>query len=189
MPPHGDVRYGLMIAVFAVEATLSVLTWAAFNAEARLQKDHYSDIRDAMAGYGSGMVIPAVASLIEAVLDVRRVDEPILDSLDRADTSEALQAVVEAATVSGSPRAIELGLVRAWTVLAVASLLVQITGLTLLLNAVANRHLTGHPVRTVCVVLLSGSGAILIGSAIIVRHRTRSLSRAIRAGQDAADAA
>ena len=190
-PPASDeLSYGLLVSVIAVEATLSVLTWAAFNAESRSQKDRDSDIRDAEAGYRAGAVIPAVARMIGEVLDVRRSDdEPIQRALDRADTSEALAEVVAAATANSSPRQIEERLVRAWTVTGGATLVAQAAGPVLLFNAIANEDILSDTVQTVAGVLLSGAVAVLVVGVIVVRQLTRALSRAIRAGKDAASGA
>jgi hypothetical protein len=184
------ISYGLLVSVIAVEATLCGLTWAAFNAEARSHKDRDSDIRDAAAGYASGLVVPAIARLIDAVLDVRRSpDEPIQAALDRADTSEALKEVVSAATASSSPRQLEERLVRAWTVVGGASVLIQLSGPVLLLNQIANDELTSNTVQTISGAALSGAAAVLIVAIVVVRQLARSLTRAIRAGKDAADGA
>jgi hypothetical protein len=184
------VSYGLLISVIAVEATLSGLAWTAFNAEARSQKDRDSDIRDAQAGYDSGLVIPAVAHLIEAVLQVRRSDdEPIQTALDRADTSRDLREVVTAATAASSPRQIEERLIRAWTFVGGATISVQLCGPVLLLNHIADKDLTSNTIQTIAGVGLSGGVAVLVVAMVVVRQLARSLTRAIRAGKDAASGA
>jgi len=138
------ISYGLLLTTLGVEGTLAGLSWTAFNAEARSEKDRDSDIRDAMAGYDSGKVVPAVAQLIETVLAVRRPDEPIQNALDRADTSGPLKEVVAAATVLGSPREIEERLLKTWTSVGASTVGVQLSGPVVLFNEIFDSGLVSH---------------------------------------------
>jgi hypothetical protein len=185
--PREGVAYGLLLAVLAVEATLSGLTWAAFNAESRLEEDRDGDIRDAISGFESGRVVPAIAALIEVVLVVRRPREPVRDALDRVDTREALRAVVAAATASSKPRELEGRLVKAWTVVGLATLLVQVSGPVLLCNHIADARLLPRIVGTISEVLGISGLAILLTTIVIVRQLSRGLARAIKTGKDAAN--
>jgi hypothetical protein len=185
VPPAG-VAYALLLAVLAVEATLSGLTWTAFNAESRLEKDRDRDIRDAVSGFESGLVVPAVAALIEVVLYVRRAREPVRDALERVDTRAALAAVVSASTASSRPRDLEGRLVKAWTVVGLATLLVQLSGPVLLCNHIANRRILSDTVGTIAGVLGISGMAILLTAIVIVRQLSRGLARVIKAGKDAA---
>lgn len=187
--PVSGFSYALLLSTIAAEATLSALTWAAFNAEARLQKDRDTDVRDAIAGYDSGRVVPALATLIEAVLAVRRPEEPIRDALDRADISGPLDAMKDAAAASRSPREIESRAVRIWNVAGSSCVGVQLSAPILLTNAIAGEDVMSQTVQTIAGIVLSGSTAILVVAMIFVRQLTRALTRAIRDGKDAADAA
>lgn len=183
---NDEISYGLLLTTIAVEATLTGLSWAGFNAEARSQKDRDSDIRDAEAGYDSGKVVPAAARLVEAVLAVRRPDEPIDQALHRADTSRPLRDVVDAATALASSREIEGRLLKAWTSVGVSTVIVQLAGPVLLYNEIFDSNLISNSTQTIAGVVLSGAAAILVVSIVLVRQFSRALSRAIRAGKDAA---
>ena len=161
------------------------VSWVGFTAEARLAQDHDDPIRDAVAGYGAGEVVPAVAALLDAVLSVRRIDESITDALERADISRQLDDVVVAAARSRSPREIESRLIKGWTALGIASVTVQVAGVVFLLNEMAQRDLLASTERTIALVVLSGSAAVFLAATGIVRQLQRSLARAIRAGKDA----
>jgi hypothetical protein len=181
--------YGLLLSLVAAEFTLSLLTWSAFNAESRIEKDRDRDIRDAMAGYSSGRVIPALADLIDNVLDVRRPDESIRDALTRHDTSAALDQVVEAAATSKSPRTLESSLVRMWTCTGCSNVVVQVAAPLLLLNAILNDDVLSRTLQTVSGVALVAGMTITIVSLIAVRQLSQALTRATRAGKDAGDGA
>lgn len=168
---------------------LSKLTWDGFNAEARIQKDRDKDIRDASAGFESGKIVPAAAALIEAVLSVRRRGEPVRDALERADTSAELDALVTSATARGGLRDYESRLVRAWTVVGGATLGLQITGLALMINPIADQDLLSGTVTTIAIVGVSAASAVLVAALILVRYFNRLLTRAIRDGKDAAGVA
>jgi hypothetical protein len=183
---NDKISYGLLLTTIALEATLTALSWAGFNAEARSQKDRDSDIRDAEAGYDSGKVVPAAARLVEAVLAVRRPDEPIDQALHRADTSRPLRDVVDAATALASPREIEGRLLKAWTSVGVSTVTAQLAGPVLLYNEIFDSNLMSDSTQTIAGVVLSGAAAILVVSIVFVRQFSRALSRAIRAGKDAA---
>jgi hypothetical protein len=183
------VSYGLLLSVIAVEATLSGLTWASFNAESRLEKDRDRDVREATAGYQSGRVIPALATLIEEVMALRRDDEELRDTLARADTSLGLSDVVTASTASSAPRDLEGRLVKAWTTTGVACLVVQLSGPVLLLNHIANRDLLSDTLQTAALVTFIAAIAILGTALVFVRQLSRALTRAIRSGKDAASEA
>lgn len=188
-PQDDGVSYGLVFAILAVELTLSGLTWRGFNAESRLERDRDSDIRDAEAGYESGRVLLAVTNLIEAVLANRRHEgESVRDALDRSDASGQLQEVIDAAALRAKPRDIEERLVRIWTVVAIATLSVQLSGPIMLLNATAGRDLLSDTVQTVAGVVMIASIAILAVTLCACRQLDRALSRSIRSGKDAARA-
>ena len=187
--PAHEIEYALLLSVIAVEITLSLLTWAAFNAESRVDKDRGADIRDATAGYSSGEVVPALARLMEDVLAVRRAGEDLRDALIRADTSSALDAVVEAAARSKSPRELGARLVRVWTLAGVANLVVQVSGPLLLLNEIVDEHVLSRTIVTASGISLIAGLAILAVALVLVRQLAVALTRATQAGKDAGDAA
>jgi hypothetical protein len=183
--PADGISFTLLLSTIAGEGLLSKLTWDGFNAETRIQKDSGNDIRDARAGFTSGTLVPAAAQLIDAVLRIRRPNEPIRDALERTDTSAQLDALVEAAAVSKSPREYESRLVRVWTVVGGATLALQVSGLALMINPIANKDLLSDTVQTVAIVAASGAAALLAAFLLAVRHFARQLARAIRNGKDA----
>lgn len=80
-------------------------------------------------------------------------------------------------------------MIRAWTFVGGATILVQLCGPVLLLNHIADKNLTSNTMQTIAGVGLSGGVAVLIVAMVVVRQLARTLTRAIRAGKDAASGA
>jgi hypothetical protein len=186
--PADGITWPLLLTVLVMEGTLLTLAWNAFNAEARVAKDRDADIRDARAGAESGLVLPAVAKLIEVVDAARQPgDETIADALDRADTARPLRAVLEAAAVASGPREVEQRLVRAWTLVGFATIGIMLSGPFLVWNEVMGSDAVSRTVQIVAGSVLSGSVFVALVAAFVVRHFQRSLVRSIKRGKDAAD--
>lgn len=170
-------------------AELSVLLGAtvrAFNAEARIEQERDGDIREAIAGYESGRVIPALAVLFERVEAQRSAAETMTDALVRSDVSVALDEVVSAGSLARRPRLLERRLVARWTALGWALAGIHVSAPLAFYSVLIG---TEPGSFTWTVVGRAGLGTAIFAAvlaAVLLRIANRSLSRAIREGRNAA---
>lgn len=185
--PATGFSYPLALTTLTAEIALGTLSWAGFNAESRCNREDGKDTALAESGFQTGKVIPATAKLIESVLEERAEDEPVKDTLIRFNVSPALDEVVAAAALSGSPSDHEGRLIRAWTFVAYATVVVMVAGLATMLDPITNKNLIPSVWGTIALAVMSGAGALVAVALGFVRHYKRLLARAIRAGITAAD--
>lgn len=162
-------------------------TVRAFTAQARIDRERDSDIRAAIAGYETGEVIPALASIVSEVIEVKRDDETVADALNRAEgTNQKFAVAVVASIKSQSPRVKQRVLVHRYIALGAALLASQVAGPAALYNVMTGGYNLPRTVVIVATVIFSlgiiGSGAL----AILVALGEAALAKVIREGKDAA---
>jgi hypothetical protein len=162
-------------------------TIRSFTAQARIDRERDGDIRAAIAGYETGLVIPALADLVEEVNEVRREDESISDALNRAEgTARKFEAAVDASIRSQSPRTWERSLVHRHLGCGACLLAAQIAGPVALYNVVTDGYNLSQTIVIVATVIFSIGVLGALALAILVVLGDNALTRAIREGRDAA---
>ncbi len=162
-------------------------TIRSFTARTRIDRERDGDIRAAVAGYETGQVIPALAALVEEVIDVRRANESIIDALNRAEsTAKKFAAAVSASIHSQSPRAKERTLVQRHIGCGVCLVAAQVAGPVAIYNSVTAGYNLPHNIVIIATVIfaIGTIGALVLG--ILVVLGDIALMRAIREGRDAA---
>jgi|SRR5581483_5548068 len=162
-------------------------TMRSFTAQARIDRERDADIRTAIAGYEAGLVIPALADLVEEVVEVRRDDEPIAEALARAEgMTKKFGAAVDASIKSRLPRDRERSLVKRHLACGVCLLAAQIAGPVAIYNSVTDGYNLSHTLVIVAAVIFAIGVLCSLGLGILVVHGGNALMRAIREGKDAA---
>ncbi|HZQ80746.1 MAG TPA: hypothetical protein VFB25_02085 [Gaiellaceae bacterium] len=174
------------IVAAAEAAVFFGATVKAFNAESRIDRERDDDIRAAVAGYESGLVLPALTRLVEQVIEVRRPGESVEDALSREDVNRHFVAAVDASVRSRTPRERQAALVHRNNWLTICLVAMHVAGPLSLYNVLTGGYNLPHLVVVVAAVVfcLGTTGALV--TATMVSMGERALAKAIGEGKDAA---
>jgi hypothetical protein len=161
-------------------------TVKAFTAESRLDRERDDDIRAAVAGYESGLVQPALARLVEEVIEVKRTRETVADAMSRADVNTHFVAAVVASVRSQSPRARQSALVHRYSRLGICLAFMQVAGPVAIYNVVTGGYNLPHLVVVIAAVVFCLATAAALVAGTMVRMGENALAKAIGEGKDAA---
>lgn len=167
-------------------AVFFAATARSFTAQARIDRERDNDIRAAVAGYESGEVVPALATLIEEVQALQAPGEALADTLNRADLDDMFGASVHASIRSQTPRERERALVHRYTGLGASLLIAQLAAPVALYNVLTEGYNLPDTVVLIAATSFVFTAGAAVAAAVLVALGELTLARAIREGKDAA---